>query len=195
MRPVTVAAFLIALGPVAAQAYPIFYKCDASGHVDDVLDSKDIREKVLALPLPTQADIDSKIAKICEDNAECFAILKQAFLLTQDTASAANELYEREVRKIEEKLRKIGRTVSASTAASASSAAQSVSNCGAAASSAARAAVREASSVWRSGAHQLASAFSVWFTTSWISGRSRMVAVVARKVWPCPESAFSSIVQ
>ena len=108
MRPVTVAAFLITLGPVAAQAYPIFYKCDASGHVDDVLDSKDIREKVLALPLPTQADIDSKIAKICEDNAECFAILKQAFLLTQDTASAANELYEREVRKIEEKLKKIG---------------------------------------------------------------------------------------
>jgi hypothetical protein len=110
---------LLLLGtlPGLANAYPIFFTCDASGHARDVLNAKVIQAKVLsALTAPNS---DSEIAAICEGEAECFAVLKQAFLLTQETAGIANALYEKEIAKIQTTLNQIDSDLSVDPSVSA----------------------------------------------------------------------------
>lgn len=99
----TFAFFLALSGP--AGAYPIFYSCDAAGRANDILDTKDIQAKVLsALSSPNS---DSEIAMLCRGQEECFAVLKQALLLTRSSAEAANRIYRKEVEAIDAKTAKL----------------------------------------------------------------------------------------
>ena len=84
----------------SVEAYPIFFACDSNGRARDVLTTKEIQAKVLAA-LAAPGGGTQEINEICKGEAECFSVLKQALLLTQDSLAAANAIYEEEVAKIE----------------------------------------------------------------------------------------------
>jgi hypothetical protein len=87
--------------PGIARAYPIFYTCDSGGHARDYLDTKDVQAYVLDSLAASKSD--SEIEAICQGKAECFSVLKQALLLTQESAAAADQIWQDEVRAIEKK--------------------------------------------------------------------------------------------
>ncbi len=95
-------ALLVALAiftqiPLAG-AYPIFYSCTTDGRMQDVLSTRDIETTVLNAI--GDKGLNTKILDLCGGNTECFAVLKQALLLTQVSLEAANSVYQEELAKI-----------------------------------------------------------------------------------------------
>jgi hypothetical protein len=87
-----------------AEAYPIFFKCDANGGLSDVLTAPEIQEAIRGATQGLgsgQAATQKKILELCEGREECFSVLKQALLLTQVSVSAAEVEYRSEMKKLE----------------------------------------------------------------------------------------------
>lgn len=103
-RFVLSALMVLVAAPSTSRAYPIFYACEG-GRANDHLDTKDIKEKVLSMKAAGKSD--SEILDICGGQEECFAVLKQALLLTRASAEIANEVFEALVLEIEARTEKL----------------------------------------------------------------------------------------
>lgn len=105
------------LGANSVFAYPIFIACNADGTLRETLSTRDIQAAVLLATDPSA--LDRKLTEICAGKADCFAILKQAFLLTQSSIEIANDLFEREVEKLEAKADELNEQIDPSLSATA----------------------------------------------------------------------------
>jgi hypothetical protein len=64
----------------------------------DMLNTRDI--ETVVLNAIQDKGLDAKILDVCRGNKECFAVLKQALLLTQVSLEAANVIFQKELVKI-----------------------------------------------------------------------------------------------
>src|SRR5690606_19033712 len=96
-----VVALTLAVFSSNAFAYPIFYACSADGRLREFVNTKELETLVLS---STDEEVMNKRLKVlCGGIYECFAVLKQALMLTKANIQINNQILEAEVRALVEK--------------------------------------------------------------------------------------------
>ncbi|MFL5814009.1 MAG: hypothetical protein ACJ763_10570 [Bdellovibrionia bacterium] len=93
-------ASLIAMAPLTAAAYPIFYKCDANRNLSEVLTGSELAQKltkILALP---DSQRQQAIETACAGLQDCERQLEQVAELAEIDRALTEKVFENELKKL-----------------------------------------------------------------------------------------------